>query len=145
MADLMNPTDASLSSLSGIGAETGAKQKSPIERLHELQAEILAKDKEEYPAFQDGAMKKAQVAGKEALVSDFTYLSPGLFSNRPMVGRRVTILSGDHHVTVVYGCLKEMQNVVLPLLARCWIVSNSNRWEETNDAVPHVWKKQPYR
>lgn len=114
-ADLMKSTDASLSSLPGMEGPVTDRKKTPLEQLHDLQAAQLEKEKAEYPGFQDGEMKKVQVAGKEALITDFTCEAPGLLGSRPMVGRRVTLLSGDHHVAVVYVCLKEMRNIVLPV------------------------------
>ena len=117
-ADIMKATDSQTAQLAGMipgGAALLADRKSPLERLHAAQGALMKRDKLSYPSFEDGATVKAEIAGKEALVTTCSWNAPGLFGSRPVVGRRATLLSGDHQVSVVYSCLKEMEPVVLPI------------------------------
>ena len=118
MADTMKSSDAQLGSLASMvpGGEAMLKgRKSPLERLHEMGAAARKKDKENYPGYTESDPTKTEVAGREALISDCGWSEQGIFSSRPMVGRRITMLSGDHHVTVSYGCLKEMKRLIMPM------------------------------
>ena len=118
MADIMKSTSAENSQIAGMipgGATLTAGQKTPLETMHDAQGAQMKQDKETYPGFKDGLTLKSHIAGKEALVTECTWTAPGLFGSRPIVGRRTTVLSGDHQVSVVYGCLSEMRGVILPV------------------------------
>lgn len=117
-ADIMKATDAQTASIAAMipGGDAMLKEKkSPLERLHEMDGAVRKKNKEAYPDYAEEEAVKTQVAGREALMSKCSWNEPGFFTTRPMEGRRITLLSGDHEVTVFYGCLKEMRSVVLPL------------------------------
>ncbi|HLV81508.1 MAG TPA: hypothetical protein VKT32_14575 [Chthonomonadaceae bacterium] len=90
---------------------------SPLEKLHALQGRNVGSAKE-FLHFQDGTTAPAQVAGLEALATDFTCELPGLWSPTPMVGKRFTALSGDRRVSVIYACPKDRQAELTPIFTQ---------------------------
>ncbi len=118
VADIARSADSQLTNLAGMvpgGPAIVEHRLSPTETMHAAQAIQMGRKISDYPDFKDGETTKEQIAGREAVVTDCTWSAPGLLGSRPVVGRRITLLSGDHHVSVVYGCLKEMEPIVLPV------------------------------
>ncbi|HLJ54466.1 MAG TPA: hypothetical protein VKT77_05455 [Chthonomonadaceae bacterium] len=121
MADMLksaNSENSRIASMVPGGEALNPHQLSPLEHLHAVRAAHMKDLPAEYPGFTDGETAREQVAGHEALVSNCTWMSAGLFGGQPMVGRRVTILSGDHEVSVVYGCPRAKQKDYLPVFDR---------------------------
>ena len=83
------------------GEAVNPHEVSPLAHLHSTQAAHLKNSITEFPAFTDGETTRARIGGKDALVSACSWTAPGLFRGRPMSGRRVTLLSGHHEVSVV--------------------------------------------
>lgn len=118
MVDILKSQDTQATSIAGMipGGEAVVDHRmAPIQVLHNMQATDMKQDKGEYPGFVDADSRKAQIAGREAIITTCTWTSPGLVGSRLMIGRRVTLLSGDHHVSVIYGCPKEMEPAILPV------------------------------
>jgi hypothetical protein len=117
MADIMKSTSAENSQIAGMipGGSALTAGKSPLQSMHDLQGADLNYNKDDYPGFEDGLTIKSHIAGKDALVTECSWTVPSLFGSRPVVGRRATMLAGDHQVSVVYGCLKEMRGEILPI------------------------------
>ncbi len=121
MVDMLKATESQNNRIAGIvpgGEALNPRQASPIVFLHSTQAAQLKNQVTEYPGFADGEATKGQIAGREALISTCGWTTPGLIGNRRMVGRRVTLLSGEHQVSVVYGCSEDMQQAILPVFDR---------------------------
>ncbi len=106
-ADIQKSSTDSQNPLAAMGMGTPDKQKSPLENVHEMQGKQMAEDPS-YGEFQDGNTQKLQVAGTEALMTDFTYKKTGLFGMTEMVGERVTALAGERRLTFVAVCPKQM-------------------------------------
>lgn len=118
MVDMLKSVDSQNSQIASMipgGAALNTNRLTPMEHLHEMQASQMKNSVAEYPGFADGTTEKTQIGGKQAIVTTCTWTSPGLLGSKPMVGRRVTLLSGDHHVSAQYGCPKAMQQSVLPV------------------------------
>jgi hypothetical protein len=116
VTDILKSSDAQTTAIANMvpgGQAVANHQLAPLEFMHAGQASEMQKGAGDYPGFKDGATTKTRVAGREAIVTECSWNAPGLLGSRPMVGRRITLLSGDHHVSIVYGCLKEMQAFVL--------------------------------
>lgn len=115
MSDIAKSADNTLSSIPGIGSDILAKQKTPLERLHDMQAKDLKKNKREYEMFQDGTTKDLQVGGYPSKITDFTYEAPGVFGVIPMTGKRITTLAGERRVSILYSCPKESKKLIMPV------------------------------
>jgi hypothetical protein len=115
LGDISKASSNMLSNLPGLGQQLTAKQKTPLESVHELQAKEL---KEIYEGFQDGATAKTKVAGLEALVTDFTFQERGVWGNREMAGKRVSALASERRLTVVCHYPKEAQEPMAPVIAQ---------------------------
>ncbi|HZT41999.1 MAG TPA: hypothetical protein VFA07_07405 [Chthonomonadaceae bacterium] len=90
---------------------------SPLEKVHAMQGEEM-QSSPLYPQFQDGTTAPAQIAGLDALATDYTYQQPGLWGSTPIVGKRFTALSGDRRITVVYECAKDTQAELAPVFTK---------------------------
>ena len=90
---------------------------TPLEKVHALQGEEM-QNSPLYPQFQDGATAPAQIAGLDALSTDYTYQQPGLWGSTPIAGKRFTALTGDRRVTVVYECPKDKQAELTPVFTK---------------------------
>ncbi len=118
MLDVLKSVDTENTQIAGMvpGSETAVNHElSPIAHVHAAQAAHLRNLVMEFPGFDDGETTKAQIGGKEALVTSCHWTAAGVMGSRPMVGSRVTLVSGNHPVSVVYGCPKEMQQTLLPV------------------------------
>lgn len=117
LAEISSSTDASIESIAGQlpgGSQTQVKKKRPIELLHNLQAEEMAKDERNYTGFEDGKAEDSRIGNREARISSFTYKIPSLFGSSPGAGKRVTILTLDKQVSVVYRYPKSIEKDVKP-------------------------------
>ncbi|MCS6863074.1 MAG: hypothetical protein NZT92_22440 [Abditibacteriales bacterium] len=115
IGDISKASSNMLSNLPGIGQQLAAKQKTPLETVHELQAKEL---KESYEGFQDGATTKAKVAGLEALVTDFTFQERGVWGRREMAGKRVSALASERRLSIVCHYSKDAQEQMAPVIAQ---------------------------
>lgn len=115
VGDVSRASSNMMSNLPGIGEQLAAKQKTPLESVHELQAKEL---KETYEGFQDGTTTKAKVAGLEALVTDFTFQERGVWGSREMAGKRVSALASERRLTVVCHYPKDAQQQMSPVIAQ---------------------------
>jgi hypothetical protein len=121
MADVLKSMDTQSSAIADMvpgGEKVRPPELSPIVHFHAAQSAHLKNLVTEFPGFEDGETTKMQIRAREALATSCRWTSPGLFGSRPMVGRRVTMLSGDHQVSIVYGCPKEMEKAVMPAFDR---------------------------
>jgi hypothetical protein len=91
------------------------RRKTPLETVHETQQAMLAKELEQY---QEGATTHTQLAGMEALATDFSCQTTSLFTKRPLVGRRFTALSNDRRVTAIYYLPKESEANLGPTIQK---------------------------
>ena len=102
--------------LSGVpGMEnTTEKKKSPLELAHQRQRTVLEK---EFAGqnFEESGSTPAQVAGLEAISSDFSFQESTLFGKTNMVGKRFTILGVDKELLIIYQCPKESQEQIVPV------------------------------
>ena len=124
IVDVLKSTDSENTGIAGMvpgGEALKPREYTPSAHLHSVQAAHLANQLSEFSGFRDGATEKARIGGQEALVTTCFWNAPGLLGSRNMAGRRVTLLSGDHQVSIVYGCLKEIQQTVLPVFDRMLI------------------------
>lgn len=108
MGDIMKGPTAAISELPG-GEKLAAKMKTPLEQLHESQGAIY---KKKYDEYLDSATTKSQVAGAEALVTDFTFKDGSV----PMVGKRATALAGDRRLSVRCYCPREAESKIMPVM-----------------------------
>jgi len=118
MVDMLKSVDtenARIASMAPGSEAVTPHELSPNAHVHGAQAAHLKNLVTEFPGFEDEETAKTQIGGREALATSCRWTSPGLFGSRPMAGRRVTLLSGDHQVSIVYGCPKEMEKAILPV------------------------------
>ena len=115
MGDISKSQNDQLSSLNampGMPQQSVEKQKSPLEKVHEASCAELSKNLDGYQA---GETKPIQVAGQEALMTDYTFHEAGLWGPREMVGKRITALLTERRLTVDYRCLKESEGIITPV------------------------------
>lgn len=98
----------------GMPAMTADARKTPLEKLHDGQAEEMAKDPH-WTSFEDGTTTHTRISGAEALITDFTYQAPGNLTIQRMVGRRATILTTDRRVRIVFRCPADQQREIYPI------------------------------
>lgn len=111
-ADMQKANNDTASSLPGFGPEQAAKQKPPLETVHKMQRVEM---KGKFEGYKEGKTEQAQIANSEALVTDFTGKTGGMFGSAEIVGRRATILAGDRRITFVASCPQEMQAELMPV------------------------------
>ena len=109
--------------IGGIGEGTGEigegleqirrePQKSPTEKLHLSAAESLP---EKYKDYEEGPTTKGTIDGKEAIMTEFTFKKKGLWGDRPMAGKRVTMLSNERRMTVFSYCPENLKAELFPV------------------------------
>ena len=94
------------------------KQKSPLERAHDMQGKLWQKKlgKKEYA---EEKAQKTQIANLEGLVSDVTFKNDGILSGKTeMIGKRYSALSGERLVTIFYRCPKEGRKEIEPTFTK---------------------------
>jgi hypothetical protein len=91
------------------------RSKTPLETVHEMEQGALKKELEQY---QEGATTQTQLAGMEALATDFTCQKADLFTTRQLVGRRYTALSNERRVTAMYYMPKESEASLGPIIQK---------------------------
>lgn len=102
------------SSESGTGSAPVVAQKSPLQKLHDMKGKELQEDPQ-MPDYQDGDTQSRQIAGAEALITDFTYTEHSPLGNQPMVGKRATALLGYRRLLIFAHCPKQSEKQVIPL------------------------------
>lgn len=118
LTEMLKSNDTENRQIAGMipgGGELMAGKETPLEREHAAQGAEMKRDIDLYPDLTEGATEKCRIAGQEALITDCTWAAPGIIGGRPVMGRRATLLLGNHRVSVVYGCLKEMKAELHPL------------------------------
>jgi hypothetical protein len=100
------------------GGETAAPQlpaaKSPLQKSHERKGQELEKSTD-FENYREGETRKVQVAGQEALVTDFTYTEHGSQGDQEEVGRRVTALLGERRLLILSHCPQAKSKQLMPL------------------------------
>lgn len=123
MADLAKPIAPTENSFpdgvvpEGMRDQSGAgppprPQKSALRTMHELDKRIYTKLYHEY---EEGETKQTSIAGLEAMESGFTYKVSSTFSTREISGVRITLLTSDRRVSILYSCPKVMKLVLFPV------------------------------
>ena len=100
----------------GGGGEDGegppVPQLSQTEKLHMGAAETLP---EKYKGYEEGATTKGSINGKEAVMTEFTFKKKGLWGDRPMSGKRVTMLSSERRLTMFCYCPDNLRDQLFPV------------------------------
>jgi hypothetical protein len=103
----------------GFGGSTGMlpndPKKTPLEKLHDRYGAML---KENYLEYTEGKTEHTQIAGQEALQTDFTYKTRDFFDSKTMTGRRLTALTGERSVTVEYRCIETRKKDLFPVFVK---------------------------
>lgn len=123
LADIAKgPGGAGASALNGLPGVPGAPQagasKPPLEGASDRQAQSLESDGQHYPEYQDGESRHIQLAGVDAIETDFTYKTDGPFGpldRVEMVGKRVAALLSDREMDVVCSCAKRDDGIMRPV------------------------------
>jgi len=89
------------------------KRKTPLETLHESEAKAMGKMLEKY---EEGKTTKTQLAGLEAIETDFTCKASDIFTKKDLVGKRLTALSNDRRINVMYYVPKESEEKLMPTI-----------------------------
>ena len=107
---------ASLPGMSGSGSSSGAElslpglsgmdaaQQTPLQAAHNFGAGYI---KSKFAHYEEQPPEKSELAGGEALTSAFTAHTSSLLNPEEIVGRRVTVLSGNRPVTIDAYCPKD--------------------------------------
>jgi hypothetical protein len=88
--------------------------KSPLQKAHERKGQELEQSKD-FENYREGETRSVQVAGQEALATDFTYTEHGMLGDKEEVGRRVTALLGESRLLILARCPKEHEAQLMPL------------------------------
>jgi hypothetical protein len=119
MADIGRATSGGIGGLAeGIGSgENNAEEirearTSPTEKLHLSAAENLPN---KYKGYEEGATIKGTINGLEAVMTEFTYRKKGLWGERPMAGKRVTMLTSERRMTVFCYCPDNLKETLFPV------------------------------
>ena len=97
-----------------LGSEnTSEKKKTPLEMAHQQQHTLVEK-RHKGQDFEETGNTPTQVAGLEAISSDFSFTESGLFGKTIMVGKRFTALAADKELIIIYQCPKETQDQIVP-------------------------------
>lgn len=86
--------------------------KSPTEKLHLSAADDLPR---KYKGYEEGPTTKTSINGLEAFMTDFTYKKKGLWGERAMAGRRVTMLTTERRMTVFCYCPENLKATLWPV------------------------------
>ncbi len=89
------------------------KRKTPLETMHEAGARLPGKTLDSY---REEKTSKVQLAGLEALCTDFTCQASDIFSKRELIGKRFTALSNDRRVTVLYYIPRDAEEKLGPTI-----------------------------
>jgi len=92
-----------------------ANQPSPLETAHALQRDRIESHHDTYPAFADGQTTKADINGREALITTFTFSRPAFPGTVAMAGKRVTLLFKDRGMSIVCACPESQQATLMPV------------------------------
>lgn len=113
-------TDMANALPSAAGSETRqeAKQKSPLEKLHEMQSAELQKNEVEYAKFEDGKTTPTQISGMEALVTEFGFQQASVLGSHAMTGLRATVLTNERRVEIICYGPKEGEKVFKPVFEK---------------------------
>lgn len=108
-----------LQGMPGFGGSTGMlpndPKKTPLEKLHDRYGAML---KEQYPEYTEGKTEHTQIAGQEALQTDFTCINPDIFAAKPIAGRRLTALTGERSISVEFHCVETRKQDLFPVFAK---------------------------
>ena len=116
MADVARPMTSSGEGLpAGIDPQLAAAlapQKSSLQTLHELEKMHFSR---EYKNYEEGVTEPAQIAGTEALVTEFKFKDGSSFAMREIVGKRVTLLTNERRISIVFTCPRVMKALLFPV------------------------------
>jgi hypothetical protein len=93
--------ETALPNLSGMG---GAAQQTPLQAAHAFGAGYI---RSKFAHYEEQPPEKSEMAGGAALTSAFTAQTSALLNPEEIVGRHVTILSGNRPVTIDAYCPKD--------------------------------------
>ncbi len=85
---------------------------SPTEKLHAGAAESLPR---KYKGYEEGPTDKTSINGVEAVMTSFTFNKKGLWGERPMAGKRVTMLTSERRMTVFCYCPENLKAILMPV------------------------------
>ena len=97
------------------GEEGGAPRVAPLsptEKLHIGAAEDLPR---KYKGYEEGPTEKTNINGLEAVMTSFTFNKKGLWGERPMAGKRVTMLTTERRMTVFCYCPENLKEILMPV------------------------------
>ena len=112
MADISRGPSLGGGGEDGDGEGPPVPQASPTEKLHMAAAESLPK---RYKDYQEGATTKGSINGKEAVMTEFSFKKKGLWGDRPMTGKRVTMLSSERRLTMFSYCPDNLRDQIFPV------------------------------
>ena len=118
MADVSKSNDAQIqqlmSSVPGAPPANTPAQKSPLEKAHEAGRSVMIADDKNYPEYKEKNAQVGRISGVECLTSDFTFQGEGQNKALEMTGKRVTALTTETQINVLYYCPKDMQAKLAP-------------------------------
>ncbi len=121
LGDVMKSSDSQMQSLAGMmpggaGVANLPPQKSPMETLHAAEGKRLKKDERHYPGYEETDPKPAQISGSPALASEFIFKGDG--PDAEIHGKRLTALTTESRVTILYYYPKSMQKQLSGVFAK---------------------------
>ena len=126
---------AALNGMPGMDKLRAESKKSPLEKLHEMQASSLSRSRR-FTDFQDGKTKPYAISGSEALSTDIAFdMSVGFSGTQKMIGKRITVLTGERRVSVLYYCLKEKSLEITPIFEKMLKSLNLNPSDPNSKGV----------
>jgi hypothetical protein len=107
LADISRASSGSgmLTNIPGMEQAANAAQKTPLQAVHALQKTEV---EVEFDAIKDGKEVPTQLAGLEAIRSDFTA------EDGDLVGRRYSALTNEGRVSLFCACSKEETKYIMP-------------------------------
>ncbi len=117
MADIAKPIAPPVSDVpEGVDPQQAAAafpaQKSALQTLHEMDTKSFARM---YLEYQEIGTEPAQIAGTEALVTEFKCKAASTFSTRDISGKRISLITNDRRITIVATCPTVMKIVLFPV------------------------------
>jgi hypothetical protein len=118
MADISKASGSAVDALPGMSSQLSGGKRSPLETVHAQQGQRMSSDKVKYEGYQEGTTKHLMVANHEALATEFTFQSADGLGSQERKGTRISLLTGDSRVAVVYSCRKDVWNLISPIFEK---------------------------
>lgn len=105
MADIARSGSNMLEGMPGMQSQANMTRKTPLQAVHALQVKEMEM---EYEGVKDGKETPVQLAGFEALRSDFTC------EEGELVGQRYSALTGEGRLSLIFVCSKGETKYMMP-------------------------------